>query len=133
MGIAEKSLPFVFDRFWQEDGSSKRKFQGVGIGLALVKELTEMMGGTVTVESQLGKGTTFTVRLPYEKAESVPQPAAGERCRAAVHGAVTLGRMAGQFVPSRGIFPHRHPDAQNSDTTAFARRHTAAAGARGRR
>ena len=45
MGIAEKSLPFVFDRFWQEDGSSKRKFQGVGIGLALVKELTETMGG----------------------------------------------------------------------------------------
>jgi signal transduction histidine kinase len=76
VGIAEKSLPFVFDRFWQEDSSSKRKFQGVGIGLALVKELTETMGGQVTVESQLGKGTTFTVRLPYEKAE-MPQPAAG--------------------------------------------------------
>src|SRR5882672_4090956 len=44
MGIAEKSLPFVFDRFWQEDSSSKRKFQGVGIGLALVKELTEKLG-----------------------------------------------------------------------------------------
>jgi signal transduction histidine kinase len=75
VGIAEKSLPFVFDRFWQEDGSSKRKFQGVGIGLALVKELTETMGGKVTVESQLGKGTTFIVRLPYEKAEIVSQPA----------------------------------------------------------
>jgi signal transduction histidine kinase len=70
MGIAEKSLSFVFDRFWQEDGSSKRKFQGVGIGLALVKELTEMMGGQVTVESQLGRGTIFTVRLPYKKAEN---------------------------------------------------------------
>jgi signal transduction histidine kinase len=69
MGIAEKSLPFVFDRFWQEDGSSKRKFQGVGIGLALVKELTETMGGIVTVQSQLGKGATFTVQLPYKKAE----------------------------------------------------------------
>ena len=76
IGIAEKSLPFIFERFWQEDGSSKRKFQGVGIGLALVKELTETMGGKVIVESQLGKGTTFTVRLPYEKAEVLLRSAA---------------------------------------------------------
>ena len=69
IGIAEKNLPFVFDRFWQADSSSKRKYQGMGIGLALVKELTEMMGGTVKVESQEGKGTTFTVQLPYQKAE----------------------------------------------------------------
>jgi signal transduction histidine kinase len=69
IGIAEKNLPFVFDRFWQADSSAQRKFQGVGIGLALVKELTEMMHGTVSVESQEGKGTTFTVRLPYQKAE----------------------------------------------------------------
>ncbi|MGB7769291.1 MAG: ATP-binding protein, partial [Verrucomicrobiia bacterium] len=69
IGIAEKNLPFVFDRFWQADGSAQRKFQGMGIGLALVKELTEMMHGTVAVESEEGKGTTFTVRLPYQKAE----------------------------------------------------------------
>ena len=69
MGIAEKNLPFIFDRFWQADGSSKRKYQGVGIGLALVKELVEIQNGKVTVESQEGKGTTFTVRLPYEKAD----------------------------------------------------------------
>ncbi len=72
MGIAEKNLPFVFDRFWQADSSSKRKFQGVGIGLALVKELIEMMRGTVVVQSQEGKGATFTVRLPYQKAEALP-------------------------------------------------------------
>jgi signal transduction histidine kinase len=69
IGIAEKNLPFVFDRFWQADSSAQRKFQGVGIGLALVKELTEMMHGSVVVESQEGKGTSFTVRLPYQKAE----------------------------------------------------------------
>ena len=72
VGIAKKSLPFVFDRFWQADSSSKRKFQGVGIGLALVKELVEMMQGGVSVESEEGKGTTFTVRLPYKKAEFRP-------------------------------------------------------------
>ena len=47
MGISEKNLPHIFDRFWQADGSSKRKYQGVGIGLALVKELVEIQGGKV--------------------------------------------------------------------------------------
>jgi signal transduction histidine kinase len=65
MGIAEKNLPHVFNRFWQADDSSRRKYQGVGIGLALVKEFTELHGGTVSVASELGKGTTFTMRLPY--------------------------------------------------------------------
>ncbi len=69
MGISEKNLPHVFDRFWQADDSSKRKYQGVGIGLALVKELAEIQAGKVTLESQEGKGTTVTVRLPYQKAE----------------------------------------------------------------
>ena len=64
MGISEKNLPFVFDRFWQADGSSRRKYQGVGIGLALVKELVEIQEGTVSVQSQEGKGTTFNVLLP---------------------------------------------------------------------
>src|SRR5579862_8789649 len=72
MGISEKNLPHVFDRFWQADGSSKRKYQGVGIGLALVKELVEIQKGQVTVKSQEGKGTTFTVLLPYRSAEPKP-------------------------------------------------------------
>jgi len=75
MGISDKHLAFVFDRFWQADGSSNRKYQGVGIGLALVKELTELLGGSVSVESQEGKGTTFTVRLPCDKVEAVAPPA----------------------------------------------------------
>jgi len=71
MGISAQNLPYIFDRFWQADGSSKRKYQGVGIGLALVKELVEIQGGTVVVESQEGQGTTFTVRLPFKPAEPV--------------------------------------------------------------
>jgi signal transduction histidine kinase len=69
MGISAKNLEHVFDRFWQADDSARRKYQGVGIGLALVKELTEIQGGKVDVQSQEGKGTIFTVRLPYLKAE----------------------------------------------------------------
>ncbi|MEO7297397.1 MAG: ATP-binding protein [Verrucomicrobiota bacterium] len=72
IGIAQKNLPFVFDRFWQADGSSKRKFQGVGIGLSLVKELTELHGGKVQVESEEGKGTKFSVQIPYLAAEIAP-------------------------------------------------------------
>ena len=74
MGISEQNLPHVFDRFWQADGSSKRKYQGVGIGLALVKELVEIQGGTVSVQSREGQGTTFTVSLPYRKAELAAEP-----------------------------------------------------------
>jgi len=74
MGISEKNLSHIFDRFWQADGSSKRKYQGLGIGLALVKELTEVQGGDVMVQSQEGKGTTFTVRLPYRQAQPAETP-----------------------------------------------------------
>jgi signal transduction histidine kinase len=71
VGIAEKNLPYVFDRFWQADGSSKRKYQGVGIGLSLVKELVEIQGGKVEVHSQENEGTSFTVTFPYVPAEPV--------------------------------------------------------------
>jgi signal transduction histidine kinase len=74
VGISEKNLAYVFDRFWQADGSSKRKYQGVGIGLSLVKELVEIQSGTVEVQSQEGKGTTFTVRLPFQLAELHKEP-----------------------------------------------------------
>jgi signal transduction histidine kinase len=66
-GISEEQLPFIFDRFWQADTSSQRKYRGVGIGLALVKELVEIQDGKVTVTSTVGKGTAFTVRLPYRE------------------------------------------------------------------
>jgi signal transduction histidine kinase len=86
VGISEKNLPFVFDRFWQADNSSKRKYQGVGIGLSLVKELTEIQGGTVSVVSQEGHGTTFTVDLPFISPEAgvSPEESDGKAAPAAV-------------------------------------------------
>jgi len=57
IGISAENLPHVFRRFWQADSSAHRRFQGVGIGLALVRELTEIQGGHVSVASQEGKGT----------------------------------------------------------------------------
>jgi signal transduction histidine kinase len=64
VGIPPDVLPRIFERFWQVDSSSTRKFQGAGIGLALVRSLSEAMGGEVKVDSQLGRGTSFTVTLP---------------------------------------------------------------------
>ncbi len=64
VGVDAKDLPFIFERFRQVDGSATRSYRGMGIGLALAKAYVELHGGTITVESQPGKGTTFHVRLP---------------------------------------------------------------------
>ncbi|MBP2338858.1 two-component system sensor histidine kinase BaeS [Saccharothrix coeruleofusca] len=63
-GIAAEDLPHVFDRFWRADRSRARATGGRGLGLAIAKHHVVAHGGTITVTSEVGKGTTFTVRLP---------------------------------------------------------------------
>ena len=62
------NLSKIFERFHQVDASSTRKYQGVGIGLTLTKELVEKHGGELSVKSELGTGTCFTVQLPIKQA-----------------------------------------------------------------
>jgi signal transduction histidine kinase len=65
IGIPNEFLPHVFDRFRQADGSSTRKHGGLGLGLAIVRHIVEMHGGSVSCASAgLGQGTTFTIELP---------------------------------------------------------------------
>jgi signal transduction histidine kinase len=64
IGISPDKIDHIFERFYQVDGSTKRRFGGIGLGLALVKEIVKAHGGKITVDSQVGKGSTFTVRLP---------------------------------------------------------------------
>lgn len=83
-GIPPEHLPHVFERFYQVDRTMRRQHGGTGLGLAVVKSLVELHGGTVTVESQVGTGTTFWVRLPLKAPEvvdtdfAVLEPAGGE-------------------------------------------------------
>lgn len=70
IGIAEEKLEDVFSAFTQIDASSTRRFAGTGLGLSIVKRLAEMMGGTITIESELNKGTSVHCSLAFPEPQS---------------------------------------------------------------
>ena len=96
-GMSKEQMDHAFERFWQADTSIRRKFRGVGIGLALVKSFTESLDGEVKVESEPNEGTTFRITIPIpafsrpsgadEEAESGAGPDAFEQIheRARLH------------------------------------------------
>jgi two-component system, sensor histidine kinase len=71
IGIVPEKLPALFEKFTQADNSATRRFGGTGLGLAICRELTQMMGGSIDVESREGHGSTFTVELPLSRGEAV--------------------------------------------------------------
>jgi len=83
VGIPDDRLQALFGRFDQADASTTRRFGGTGLGLAICRELAEMMGGSIDVESTLGFGSTFTVSLPLKRvgdgrSAALPAPPAPE-------------------------------------------------------
>ena len=83
-GISETQMKTIFEPFQQGDGSCTRKYQGAGLGLAVVEKLVGKMEGTVSVESQLGIGSSFIVELPLDfRTSSVSK---GQNLLAATHG-----------------------------------------------
>lgn len=76
-GIPQRELERIFEPFTQVDGGSTRPHGGAGIGLAIARELTRLMGGHITVESTPGEGTTFSVALPLAAGETPRQWAPG--------------------------------------------------------
>ncbi|MBH8561239.1 response regulator [Nostoc sp. CENA67] len=73
IGIVQEQIPYLFERFRQAEGSENRSYEGSGLGLALVKELVELHGGKVSVESVYGQGTTFTLSLVAGNAHLPPE------------------------------------------------------------
>src|SRR6267143_4663040 len=65
-GISGEQVPHIFDKFFQADNQAAAATKGTGLGLAIAKEIVEAHGGQITVESKVGEGTTFVVRLPVE-------------------------------------------------------------------
>ena len=88
VGMDEEYIPKLFEAFSQEDESSTNKYGGSGLGMAITKNLTELMGGTIGVTSRKGEGTTFTVEIPFspigrEEAERLRAEAAERESRRA--------------------------------------------------
>ncbi|MGY1736423.1 ATP-binding protein [Geodermatophilus sp. SYSU D00684] len=84
VGIPAAELPALFERFHRVAGSPARSREGTGLGLAMVRELVALHGGTVSAESEPGTGSTFTVRLPFGEPDTdTPPPASAPAVRAA--------------------------------------------------
>ncbi|HTK28975.1 MAG TPA: ATP-binding protein [Vicinamibacterales bacterium] len=93
-GISPGFLPHVFDRFRQQDGSTKRRYGGLGLGLAIVRSLAELHGGHVSAESAgEGRGSTFRVRLPARRQDAATPPAEGGAPAAEPDRAGALGGL----------------------------------------
>jgi signal transduction histidine kinase/ActR/RegA family two-component response regulator len=93
IGMSSDQLTNLFQRFAQGDATTTRRFGGTGLGLSICKRLCEMMGGTVTVESEEHVGSRFTARLPVgiDNVEMIDAPVEERTVRAAVGGAPALG------------------------------------------
>ena len=74
IGISEEDRLLLFERFSQVEGTSTRRFQGVGLGLAAARQLVEMMGGVIDVESTPGIGSTFWFSIPFARHDTVTKP-----------------------------------------------------------
>jgi PAS domain S-box-containing protein len=128
IGISEEELPRIFQRFHRIENATGRTYEGTGIGLALIQELVKLHGGSISVASRLGEGSTFTVRLPFGT-KHLPQEqvrsAAKEPVTATVHRqaftreAMTwLSRNGHETRPLTGI--SENPSAGTAETNRRA-------------
>lgn len=105
IGIPASALPEVFDRFYQVDAKPTGRAGGTGIGLALVRELVQLHGGEVTVQSEIGVGTRFEVRLPPPSSDTVEVASHREEVEAPRRGAI-------RREPSLADPPHQLSDPE---------------------
>ena len=113
VGISEAELPHLFERFYRVENAQGRSHEGSGIGLALVRELVELHGGTISVESRLGAGSAFTIRLPFGAAHLPPDRVRETDARDAddTRRAAFLKESAGWLEPVQSSDAVRPPSA----------------------
>ena len=110
IGISTEFLPFIFDRFRQADSTTTRSQGGLGLGLAIVRHLVELHGGSIHAQSQgEGKGATFTVKLPLSKSLIAIEP-----CSPAQTNSNTATPLVGDRVEHSQENRYKHPDARDA-------------------
>jgi CheY-like chemotaxis protein/anti-sigma regulatory factor (Ser/Thr protein kinase) len=122
IGIAPEKLPTLFEKFTQADNSATRRFGGTGLGLAICRELTQMMGGSIDVESLEGAGSTFTVELPLTRGKPVSAQVAettqasddGDLRILAAEDNPTNQQVLAAVLGSLGIEVHIVPDGKEA-------------------
>jgi len=75
IGIPADQRAAIFESFTQVDGSSTRRYGGAGLGLTITKQIVGLMGGTIDLETEVGKGSTFTLEIPFEKQNPIARRA----------------------------------------------------------
>jgi signal transduction histidine kinase/DNA-binding NarL/FixJ family response regulator len=121
-GIPESELPRVFDRFHRVEGARGRTHEGTGIGLALVDELVRLHGGTVRVESRVGEGTKFTVRIPQGNSHLPAEKIVHGRALRAISAETSpYVQEALRWLPDNGnnALTSTEPDSGNEDLTSL--------------
>ncbi len=101
IGIAPGDLPKVFDRFFQADTSSTRKYGGMGLGLSIVREILQAHGRDIAVESLPGQGSTFRFSLPIAAERALAAPAAGQTV-VLIDDDPAFGQMISSFLQRSG-------------------------------
>ncbi|KAJ3284533.1 hypothetical protein HK104_009887, partial [Borealophlyctis nickersoniae] len=108
VGIPEKDIARIFERFYRVEGLSRRSNEGTGIGLALTQELARLHGGRITVQSKLGQGSTFTLTIPLGKSH-LPREQVIEGHRNDGRG---MAQLSSQFLGEvMGWFPKQEDDS----------------------
>jgi len=123
IGIAEEKLRIIFEAFQQADGTISRKHGGTGLGLSISREIAHLLGGAITVQSTLGRGSVFTLYLPMEppiQAISVPRVRMPEQRVLAgdpdSHGAAVEASAQGSASRRPGSADARRPQQQGADS-----------------
>jgi signal transduction histidine kinase len=119
VGIAAAELPRLFERFHRVKGAKSRTHEGTGIGLALVKELVSLHGGTVRVESEEGEGSTFAVTVKAGTAHLAPDRVGGERGLASTAtGAAAYVGEALHWLPSASAVSDPRSGSRPADSVS---------------